>query len=74
MIFPSGPLPKFFDVRFPGNHMFTKTNEADDDDIQNCESFAYDWIKSQQLQTSCNMRVRIRACSDAGLMDFKVSS
>ncbi len=35
--------------------MFTKANEADEDDVQNCESFAYDWIKSQQVQTSCSM-------------------
>jgi hypothetical protein len=50
--------------------MFTKANETDQDDVQNCESFAYDWIKSQQLPTSCSMRVRIRACSDSGLMVF----
>jgi hypothetical protein len=64
-------------VRFPDNNMFIKADEADEeDDVQNRESFslAYDWIKSQQVQTSCSMRVRIRACSDCGLMHFKVSS
>src|SRR6267154_1433516 len=74
LIFPSGPPPIFFNVRFPKNTTFTKANETDEVDVQNCESFAYDWIKSQQLQTSCSMRVRIRICSDCGLMDFKVSS
>src|SRR6266702_1669073 len=42
--------------------------------LQNPESFAYDWIKSLQLQTSCSMRVRILACLESGLMDFTVSS
>src|SRR6267154_6211691 len=74
LIFSSGPQPIFFNVRFPENTMITKSNEADGDDVQNCESFAYDWIKSQQLQTSCSMELRIRSCSDCGLMDFKVSA
>src|SRR6266849_6454804 len=60
LIFPSGAPAIFFNARFPENTMFTKANEADEDDVQNCESFAYDWIKSQQVQTSCSMRVRIR--------------
>jgi hypothetical protein len=66
----------YIECALPCNNMFTKANEADEDDVQNRESFslAYDWIKSQQVQTSCSMRVRIRACSDCGLMDFKVSS
>ena len=73
--FSSGLPPIFFNVRFPENSIFINANhEPDEDDVQNCESFAYDWIKSEQLQTSCSMRVRIRACSDCGLMDFKVSS
>ena len=65
----SGPPPMLSNVRFPENSMFTKADEAVEDDVQN-ESLAYDWIKSQQVQTSCSMRVRIRACSDFGLMDF----
>jgi len=64
----------FFNARFPENVTFTKANQVDEDNVQNCESLAYDWIKSQQLQTSCSMRVRIRACCDCGLMDFRVSS
>ncbi len=74
LILFSGPSPIFFNVRFPENTTFTNANQADEDNVQNCEFLAYDWIKSQQLQTSCSMRVRIRACSDCGLMDFRVSS
>src|SRR6266571_6821741 len=70
----AAPPPTFFNVRFPKNHAFTPANEEDKDNIQNCESFAYDWIKSPQLQTSCSMRVRISACLESGLMDCKVSS
>src|SRR6266571_8179786 len=47
------PPPVFFNVRFPKNHTFTPANGEDEDNIQNCDSFAYDWIKSPQLQTSC---------------------
>jgi len=72
LTFSSGLPPIFFNVRFPENIMFAKADEADEE-VQNCESFVYDWMKSQQLQTYCSMRVRIRACSDCGLMDFKVS-
>ena len=74
--FFSAPPVVFFNVRFPENWVFTKDSGADQDDVQNCESFAYDWIKSQQLQTSSSMTVRIRDCSDSGMMDFinKVSS
>src|SRR6266571_73566 len=70
----AAPPPTFFNVRFPKNHTFTPANGEDGDNIQNCESFAYDWIKSLQLQTSRSMRVRISACLESGLMDFKVSS
>ncbi len=49
-------------------------NEVGEDNIvQNCDSFAHDWIKSQHLQTSCNIRVRIWACLDSSLMGFEVS-
>ena len=68
LIFFSAPPAVFFNVRFPEYWMFTKGSEAGQDDVQNCESFAYDWMK--QLQTSSSMRVRIRACSDSGLMNF----
>ena len=66
----------FVNVRFPENGKFAKADEADEDDVQNSGNFRYDWIKSQQVPTSCSMTVRIRACSDFGLMDFinKVSS
>ncbi len=74
LILFSGPPTVFFNVRFPENATFTKADEVYEDNVQNCESLVYDWIKSQQLQTSCNMRARIRACSDCGLMDFRVSS
>src|SRR6266571_4729765 len=68
------PPPTFFNVRFPKNHTFTLANGEDEDNIQNCESFAYDWIKSLQLQTSRSIIVRISACLELGLMDLKVSS
>src|SRR6266704_682686 len=68
------PPPIFFNVRFPKNHMFTPANREDEDNIQNHESFAYDWIKSLQLQTSRSIVVRISACLELGLMDFRVSS
>jgi hypothetical protein len=63
----------FVNVRFPESSMFAKANEADEDDVHNCGYFAYDRIKWQQAPTSFSMTVRIRACSDFGLMDFKVS-
>jgi hypothetical protein len=34
LIFSSGPPPIFFNVRFPENSMFTKANEADEDDVE----------------------------------------
>ena len=51
-----------------------QSNELIEDVVQNRESFVYDWMKSLQLQTSRSMRVRISACFELGLMDFKVSS
>jgi hypothetical protein len=55
LILSPGPSPIFFNVRFPENSMFTKAHETDEDDVQNCGSFAYDWIKSQQVPTSCSI-------------------
>jgi hypothetical protein len=55
LTFFSGPPSIFFNVRFPGNSMFTNADETDEDDVQNCGSFAYDWIKSQQLPTSSSI-------------------
>src|SRR6266702_4173790 len=73
-IFFSVPPSISFNARIPESSTFTLANEVGEDNVQNRESFAYDWIKSQQLQTSCSMRVRIWACLDSGLIDFKVSS
>src|SRR6266702_3344534 len=67
------PPPTFFNVRIPENRTLTPANGVDEDNLQNPESLAYDWIKSPQLQTSCSMRARIWACLESGLMDFKVS-
>src|SRR5579859_3690669 len=57
--------PVFFNIRFPEKDMFTLATETGKYYVQNCESFAYDRIKSQQLQTCCNMSVRIYACLGA---------
>ncbi len=73
LIFLSRTPPIFFNVRFTENSMFTKVNEAGEDNAHSCESSAYDWINLQLAQTSFNMRVRISACLDFNLMDFKVS-
>ncbi len=70
----AAPPSIFFHVRFPKNQTFTPANGGGEDNIQNSLSFAYDWIKSLQLQTSCIMRVNILACFEPGLVDFNVSS
>ena len=70
LILSSGPSPIFINVRFPENSVFTKADETDKDDVQNCWSFAYDWMKSQQVPTSFSISASICACSDSGLMDF----
>jgi hypothetical protein len=73
-IFLSTWVPVFFKIRFPENRMFTLATEIGKDYVQNCASFAYDWIKSQQLQTCCNMSVRISACLGTRSIVLKVSS
>ena len=42
LILSSVPSPIFFNVRFPENSMFTKADGAGEDNVQNCESNAYD--------------------------------
>ena len=64
----------YFNVRFPENRMLASATEAGRDHIQKFESFAYDWIKSQQLQTCCNISVRTCACLGTRSMVLKVSS
>src|SRR6266702_4947996 len=64
------PPPIFFNVRFPTNHTFTPAKGGDEDNIQNCASFAYDRITSLQSQTSCSMRERFLACFEFGLDGF----
>ncbi len=73
-IFLSTGLPVFFNIRFPENRMFTSATEIGNNYVQNCESFAYDWIKSQQLQTCCNMSVRTCACLETRPMALNRSS
>src|SRR6266702_342336 len=68
------PPPIFPNVRFPKNHTFIPASREDEGSVQNCASFAYDWIKSLQLQTSRSIIVRISACLESGLMDFRVFS
>ena len=72
--FLSTLLPVFFNIRFPENRMFTSAAETGKYYIQNCESFAYDRIKSQQLQTCCNMSVMICVCLGTRSIVLKVSS
>jgi len=76
LILSSGPSPICFNVRFPANSMFTRADETGEDDVQNFRSFAYDWIKSQQVATSFSISVSICACLDSGFLDFinRVSS
>ena len=54
LILSSGPSTVYFNVRFPENSMFTKADQVGEDYVQN-GSFAYDWIKSQQVLTSSSI-------------------
>jgi hypothetical protein len=65
----------FFKRRFPADHMFTMTNEReDDDDVQNWMSWAYDRIKSLQQQTCHSISIRVCPCLDCGVTFFKGSA
>jgi hypothetical protein len=71
LIFSSSPPPTFFAVRVPENSMLTRSHEADEDYVQNCGSFAYDWIKvaattnilQHESKDSCLFRFRLDGLS-----------